>query len=280
MSEGGGSRVYGVYIAEIRRAITGHLVVPPRKNVQIPFFKKFFLEKFYPNNHALYIIYMSHLICNIPNQKVWVRREYLRDLEDGHGEFVEGHWVTAKSIPGRAFYFETFLPEYGALFDKLPISAFVSSPETPDIDMALPDLQFWNCMDYGITCIQKQFIGSMDYEVWTKNHGRVKGSYIATLDNYHIHSDEVDYSTAEQPDEHKSFNLLELENGQFALYPNNRMRVYDNSLTPKNPKQPDFKVSTEYYQVENGNEYRLGDTEEYYYDLYADRDFITGEKKS
>ena len=156
---------------------------------------------------------MSHLICNIPNQKVWVRREYLRDLEDGHGEFVEGHWVTAKSIPGRAFYFETFLPEYGALFDKLPISAFVSSPETLEVDMALPDLQFWNCMDYGVTCIQKQFIGSMDYEVWTKNHGRVKGSYIATLDNYHIHSDEVDYSTAEQPDEHKSINLLELETG-------------------------------------------------------------------
>ena len=44
------------------------------------------------------------------------------------------------------------------------------------------------------------------------------------------------------------------------------MRVYDNSLTPKNPKMPDFKVSTEYYQVENGNEYRLGDTEEYFYD--------------
>ena len=98
----------------------------------------------------------------------------------------------------------------------------------------------------------------------------IKGSYIATLDNYHIHSDEIDYSTAEQPDEHKSFNLLELENGQYALYPNNRMRVYDNSLTPKNPKTPDFKVSTEYYQVENGNEYRLGDTEEYFY----------GEKKS
>ena len=132
--------------------------------------------------------------------------------------------------------------------------------------MALPDLQFWNCMDYGITCIQKQFIGSMDYEVYTKNHGFVKGSYIATLDNYHVHPDEVDYSTAEQPDEHKSFNLLELENGQYALYPNNRMRVYDNSLTPKAPKMPDFRVSTEYYQVENGNEYRLGDTEEYFYE--------------
>ena len=42
----------------------------------------------------------------------------------GHGEFVEGVWVTAKSVQGRALYFETYIPEYGALFDKLPISAF------------------------------------------------------------------------------------------------------------------------------------------------------------
>ena len=53
---------------------------------------------------------MSELICNLPSLSVYVRREYLRDLEDGHGEFVKGVWVTAKSIPGRAFYFETFLP--------------------------------------------------------------------------------------------------------------------------------------------------------------------------
>jgi len=74
---------------------------------------------------------MSCLITNLPTTKVWVRKEYLRDLKDGHGEFVEGVWVSAKSIPGRAFYFETYLPEYAAMFDKLPISAFVSSPETP-----------------------------------------------------------------------------------------------------------------------------------------------------
>ena len=68
---------------------------------------------------------MSQLITNIPSKKVWVRKEYLRYLQDGHGEFVEGVWVTAKSLPGRSFYFETYLPEYGALYDKLPISAFV-----------------------------------------------------------------------------------------------------------------------------------------------------------
>ena len=208
---------------------------------------------------------MSELICNLPAEDVWVRREYLRDHQDGHGEFVAGVWVSAKSIPGRAFYFETYLPEYGALFDKLPISAFVSRKETPDPDLPLNNLQFWNCMDYGVVAICKQFIGSMDYEVLSRDHGSLTGSYICTLDNYHSDIDSIDYSTSETPAEHKSHNLLELENGQFCLYPNNRMRVYDNSLTPKVPLQPDFKVSTIEYQVEQGNNTRLGDTDEYFW---------------
>ena len=209
---------------------------------------------------------VAELICNLPSVEVYVRKEYLRDHEDGHGEFVKGVWVSAKSIPGRAFYFESFLPEYGALFDKLPISAFLREPKIPNPDLDLPNLQFWNCMDYGVVAITKQFIGSMDYEILTRDHGIMHGSYICTLDNYHADANNIDYSTSEQPAEHKSFNLLELDNGQFCLYPNNRMRVYDNSLTPKKPKMPDFKVSTEYYQVENGYEYRLGDTDEYFWD--------------
>ena len=208
---------------------------------------------------------MSDLICNLPAEKVWVRREYLRDLQDGHGEFVEGVWVTAKSIAGRAFYFETYLPQYGAMFDKLPISAFLSKPVTPKLDMDLPNLQFWNCMDYNVTAIHKQFIGSMDFEVLTRDFGVVKGIYICTLDNYHNSPDVIDYSTSEIPEEHKSFNLLQLDNGQYCLYQNNRMRIYDNSLTPEKPKMPDFKVSTVVYQVENGNNTRLGDTDEYFW---------------
>ena len=93
---------------------------------------------------------MACLIANLPSMEVWVRKEYLTDHQFGHGEFVKGVWVSVKSIPGRAFYFETYLPEYAAMYDKLPISAFVSDPETPTPDMNLPNLQFWNCMDYGV----------------------------------------------------------------------------------------------------------------------------------
>ena len=104
---------------------------------------------------------MSTLITNLPSYEVWVRKEYLTDHKSGHGEFVKGVWVSAKSIPGRAFYFETYLPEYAAMFDKLPISAFTSDPETPTPDMTLHNLQFWNCMDYGVVAVQKQFILSL-----------------------------------------------------------------------------------------------------------------------
>ena len=209
---------------------------------------------------------MSQLVVNLPMIKVWVRKEYLRDLKDGHGEFVEGIWVTAKSIPGRAFYFETYLPEYGAFYDKLPISAFVSSPKTPNPDFDLSNLQFWNCMDYGIICIEKQFIKHMDFEVFSRNFGVIKGKYHFTLDNYHADLDTVDTDVSEMPDEHKSHNCIELENGQFALYPTNRMKMYDLSLTPNKPKTPDFLTSTTNFQIEQGIRWgRLGDTNEYFW---------------
>ena len=209
---------------------------------------------------------MSQLICNLPAIHVWVRKEFLRDHEDGHGEFVKGVWISCKSMPGRAFYFETYLPDYGAMFDKLPISAFTWENKTPEKDLSLPNLQFWNCMDYGVVAIHKQFISSMTFEVMTRNAGTFKGKYVATIDNYHSDINTIDYSTAETPAEHKSHNLIELENGQFGLYPNNRMRIYDNSLTPDKPLMPDFKVSTIEYEVENEDYLaRYGDSDDYFY---------------
>ena len=217
-----------------------------------------------------------NLICNLPAEKVWVRKEYLRDHQDGHGEFVEGVWVSCKSIPGRAFYFETYLPEYGAMYDKLPISAFLRAPKTPTPDMSLENLQFWNCMDYGVTAINKGFVSSMDAEIFTRDHGLVRGQYLFTLDNYHANIDVIDNNLSETPAEHKSHNCIALENGQFALYPNNRMRLYDLSITPEAPRFPDFKVSTIEYQVEAGIDWgRLGDTDDYYWETDAERKLRT-----
>ena len=47
---------------------------------------------------------MAFLCVNTPHIDVFVKKEYLYDLQKGHGELVEGVWVTAKSIQGRALY--------------------------------------------------------------------------------------------------------------------------------------------------------------------------------
>ena len=69
-----------------------------------------------------------------------------------------------------------------------------------------------------------------------------------------------------------ALKLYELDNGQFALYPNNRTRIFDNSLTPETPKVPEFKVSTVYYQVENGHDRDgLGNDENYFWKTAKER---------
>ena len=117
----------------------------------------------------------------------------------------------------------------------------------------------------------------MDFEVRTRNFGSLRGAYRFTLDNFHPDVDTTNTNVSEVPDEHKSHNCIELENGQFCLYPNNRTRIFDLSITPETPLVPDFKVSTHIFQVEQGVRWgRLGDTDEYFWktDEEKDEDFL------
>jgi len=231
---------------------------------------------------------VATLITNAPPQKVWVRKEYLRDLRDGHGEFVLGYWVSIKSLPGRCFYFETYLPEYGALFDKLPISAFVAwdsdnphNPVTPDPDLPLEELQFWNCFNYDITTLEKNLLYTARWEVRTKTHGSLHGDYLFTIDSYNGDKSGTDITLAEVPDEHKSFNIIQLSTNQFAAYPNNRCRIADPSLSPEQFKTPDFLVSTRDFNVEypNAKWGRLGESEEYFWETKTESTAVKQKNK-
>jgi hypothetical protein len=216
---------------------------------------------------------VTTLVANVPPIKVWVRKEYLYDLQKGHGEYTPGYWVTCKSLTGRALYFETYLTEYGALYDKLPISAFLAwdpnhpeKPESPTPDLELTDLQFWNGFDHGLTVVEKNLIFNMGFEVLTRSAGVMHGTYLFTVDNYHPHRNEPDFYFSEFPDEHKSHNIVALDNGQIGAYPNNRCRMVDPSLSYHNLKTPDFKVSTRYFDVEHAPKWgRLGECDDYFW---------------
>jgi hypothetical protein len=201
---------------------------------------------------------MPTLVENIPAIQCLVRREFLHDLQSGHGEYDECFWVSAKSIPSRALYIESYINEYGALYDKLPLSAYCW--KKVDDPLPLSELQMWDCLSYSIVCIQKTFLRDRDCRVMLPISKRfMDAKYLFTLDTY------GEGTLAETPNEHKSYNFVRLANGQFGAYPNNRILWKDASFTPEKPKTPTFKTSTIQYHAE-GN-FSMADDDKYFYGM-------------
>ena len=222
---------------------------------------------------------MSTLVTNVPPTKVWVSKNALRDYTDQLGEWTLGFLVSVKSIPGRALYWEVYLPEYGAMYDKLTIDALRAwGKEKPkagsENELPIEDLQFWNCFDFGIVCIEKNLLHNMEWTVKTRSGKELKGKYLFTLDNYHPPSLGADLNFSEVPDEHKSHNVLELEeSGHIVAFPNNRCRITDPSLSYNTLKAPDFKVATRYVDVEYAPAWgRLGEQDDYHWETPQEKD--------
>lgn len=209
-------------------------------------------------------------VCPLPPVKVLVRPEYLYDFDGKDRELVEGIWVSVKALRGEALRFETYLPQYGALYDKLPISAFMHNDmddEGVEADiLELDVLEIWDALSYHITTVEKPLLKGLRAEFFGKDRRTYAGEYMFTLDCCNPDPRIPDFTFSESVDEHKSYNVLKLNNGQFALQPNNRCRFYDPALNPSEMKFPDFKVATRKYRVEQGAKWRLGDTSTVTYD--------------
>jgi len=207
---------------------------------------------------------MAFLVHPLPPIPVYVRKEYLYDLEKGHGEFTPGIWISVKSTQYKALYFETLLTEYGALYDKLPLSAFTWKTDV-DMDsyLDLDTLQLWDCFDYHLTVVEKPLLSRCEF--FGKDKQMHAGEYLFTIDNAHPDNSVLDINFSEHDPEHKSFNMIQLDNGQFAAQPNNRIVWRDSSLTPDKLKQPDFKVCTQNYAVETEPKWSVGHTDEWQY---------------
>ena len=103
---------------------------------------------------------MSYLNVNIPPIYCNVRKEYLYDFKQHHGESEECVIFGLASITGRALLFHILLPN-GAVYYRLPISAFFqkrfSRSEVPD--MSIDSLQLWNCFSYYPAITTFDFLG-------------------------------------------------------------------------------------------------------------------------
>lgn len=74
-----------------------------------------------------------------------------------------------------------------------------------------------------------------------------------------------DTGSSEVPQEHKSFNIIQLDNGQFCAQPNNRIFWEHSSLVPVVKKKPYFKVCADDYVCETESKWSVSDSNEFMY---------------
>jgi hypothetical protein len=212
---------------------------------------------------------MAHIVANLPPVRCFVRKEFLYDFQKGHGELESCWWVSIKSLRGQAFRIEAYLNNYGALYDKLPLHAFCWKSIVGE-PLPLDYLQLWDCLSYDITVIKKAQLQSMKCKVKLKSDGWAYGEYMFTVDSAHPDFNILDTGFSEDIEDHKSYNFVKLDNGQFATQPNNRILILEPSSNPKELKMSDFRVATKRWSVETDSKWALGDTNTVMYEKKDD----------
>jgi hypothetical protein len=206
---------------------------------------------------------MSYIVASLPPIKCFVRREFLYNFERGHGELEPAIWVSLKALRGQVFRIESLLPNYGALYDKLPIHAYVWRTDHTG-DLPIDMLQLWDCMGYRFTVVEKIGLRNLGVKFFGKDRKCHHGQYMFTVD-FCADGLDVDTGFTEVAEEHKSFNFIKLENGQFAIQPNNRCQWYDQSLVPTEIKRPDFQAAQHLWTVDGTRKWSAGS--DWFYDI-------------
>ena len=194
-------------------------------------------------------------VINLEPDSVYIDSQFLYDKEadlNARPPFEPARLATLKSQPGRLFEFECFIPAWPGLRDKLPISSIRWKVVEDDGITYYPAqmLQRWECFDLSIFAIKKTVVEASPVEVTmvADDGSRIQawGIYRYTIDT---HPSSFDLAFVSDPGEHKSFNLIQLDNGQYALLPNNQCRFAPPSLVecPLPPLSVRPRVADEIY---------------------------------
>jgi len=216
---------------------------------------------------------MAYLNANIPATYAQVRREYLYDLKEHHGEVEDCVIFGLASMAGKAVLFHCLLPN-GAIYYRLPISAFIQ--RTYDISqvprMRLDELVLWNCFSYYPSITTFDILASQTGKYYGKDKKWHHGHYLFTVDWAHPESNIVDTEHSEIPHEHKCAHIMALDDGNYAAQPNNRLIWSIPSFTVRDEIPFDWKVQTTEWNVEDSRKWKTEDSDRFFYNIEETKD--------
>jgi len=216
---------------------------------------------------------MAYLNANTPAIYAQIRREYLYDLKEHHGEVEDCVIFGMASISGNAILFHAIM-ENGAVFYRLPISAFIQSgfdvKKVPR--MRLDELELWNCFSYYPAISSFDILLGQSGKYIGKDKKWYHGTYLFTVDWAHPESNIVDTEHSEIPAEHKCAHIMALENGNYAAQPNNRIIWRIPSFTVRDEVPFDWKVQTTTWTVEDSSKWKTEDSDRFFYNIEETKD--------
>ncbi len=197
---------------------------------------------------------MPTLNVSVPRFYCLLRKEFLYDGQDHHGEFLSVCVLGVSSIQGRALGFHV-LTENGAVIWRLPIHALCHKREAPVAP--LDWLQFWDCFSYSVEATVFDRLQDARVRLQMRDRTWEGGQYMFTLDWYGSEDSEEAGDGG-----HKCAHVLALDNGNFAAQPNNRIQWFCPAFVSPFVDKPDYKTNTRVWKVERETE----TTQAFFYD--------------
>ena len=223
---------------------------------------------------------MAFLQSNVPYFKAWVRREYTKNFEEYHGEFLHCMVVQVTSMPNRCLSFQVIFTgcesdddedemnvHGGAMWARMPITALVWDTPLEEWPEPLPThvAQPWDCMSHEHTV---HIISRATPAPWI---AKVDGEFYPA--KYYFTVDYTNSEIADDPAQHKQSHVLELLDGPYkgnmVALPNNRVRVTHPAWFETGQGAPDFRPNQRIYHSKQDIEY-VWDTQRVFNNLYAE----------
>lgn len=187
---------------------------------------------------------MAYIYGDVPFFECLVRREYTRNLSDGHGEFLPAVAHAVQCKRGRSLSFQVIFTSgihAGAAF-LLPIEALCWRPCAAPANMTY--VQPWDCFSETFTVVESSFVARGAVNVLP---GRVRGQYRFTIDW-------AGSDLADHPEQHKHLHVVYLESGLIGAFPNNRLLWDDPAFWVTTTERPDFQSLGGEYRSEGNRE--------------------------
>lgn len=192
---------------------------------------------------------MAYLNHNIPVLTCYIRNEYLFNHKKGHGEFTLADVHSVASMEKRVPLFEAFL-ENGVNWTRRPINAFCWKEDAPVYPLEYH--MYWDCFSSYVDVQVRQRMAGLQADLIDFTGKKHTGTYLYTLDwGWENRAGITDVNFSETP-EHKCGHLFKMDDGNYFIYPNNRIIWIDNAWTfNRISSNPGYEIDMTVYSVEN-----------------------------